>query len=247
QLIGERPMQEAGEMRIESEDRESVGQYIKQLREEEQGLNLRTGELNQEKGKLSEQLRRDREERARIGTLIEECRRLEEDMRKHSELNRIFGDKEGKKFTTIALSYILSNLVEHANHYMRMLTDRSTLSLLPGSYLISVEDRYQGYVRRSTSTISGGESFIVSLALALGLGDMGSGLSTDTIFIDEGFGTLSGTPLSRAITTLRSLQSKLGKRVGIISHIGELQERIPVQIHVEKRGERNVSSIRIGH
>lgn len=245
QLLGERPLPEAGEMPIKIEDRESVEQYIKQLREEEQGLNLRTGELNQEKGKLSEQLRRDKEERARIGALIEECRRLEEDMRKHSELNRIFGDKEGKKFTTIALSYILSNLVEHANHYMRMLTDRYTLSLLPGSYLISVEDRYQGYVRRSTSTISGGESFIVSLALALGLGDMGSGLSTDTIFIDEGFGTLSGTPLSRAITTLRSLQSKLGKRVGIISHIGELQERIPVQIHVEKRGERNVSSIRI--
>lgn len=119
---------------------------------------------------------------------------------------------------------------------MRTLTDRYKLAIVPGSFIIYVEDAYQGWARRSASTISGGETFLVSLALALALSDIGSRLKVNTLFIDEGFGTLSGEPLMKAINTLRNLHTATGRKVGIISHVKELQENIPVQIQVNKKG-----------
>ena len=104
----------------------------------------------------------------------------------------------------MALSYILENLIHSANQYMRSLTDRYRLKVEPGTFVISVEDAYQGYVSRVASTISGGESFLVSLALALALSDIAQQLQVDMLFIDEGFGTLSGEPLQNAINTLKS-------------------------------------------
>ncbi|MGM9746401.1 MAG: SbcC/MukB-like Walker B domain-containing protein, partial [Paludibacteraceae bacterium] len=101
------------------------------------------------------------------------------------------------------------------------------------------------YATRAASTISGGESFLVSLALALALSDIGQTLSVDTLFIDEGFGTLSGEPLLNAINTLHSLHQKVGRHVGIISHVEELQERIPVQIQVIQEGNSSSSCIKI--
>ncbi len=126
---------------------------------------------------------------------------------------------------------------------MAQLSDRYTLSVTAGSFVISLVDAYQGYTSRSAATISGGESFLVSLALALALSDMGTRVSADTLFIDEGFGTLSGEPLHNAIETLRSLHSSSGRQVGIISHVRELRECLPVQIRVERDG--NFSSGRI--
>ena len=129
---------------------------------------------------------------------------------------------------------------------MASLSDRYRLTVSPGtSFVISVEDAYQGYVQRSCSTISGGESFLVSLALALALSDIGTNLSVDILFIDEGFGTLSGEPLQRAISTLRTLHDTSGRKVGIISHIEELRERIPVQIRVEQDNHHSSSRIEV--
>ena len=128
---------------------------------------------------------------------------------------------------------------------MKTLTDRYLLKVTPGTFIISLEDAYQGYVSRAASTISGGESFLVSLSLALALSDMGQTMSVDTLFIDEGFGTLSGEPLQNAISTLRSLHNKSGRHVGIISHIEELQERIPVQIQVNQDNNSSSSKIEI--
>lgn len=102
-----------------------------------------------------------------------------------------------------------------------------------------------GYVSRAASTISGGESFLVSLSLALALSDIGQQLAVDTLFIDEGFGTLSGEPLQNAISTLRSLHTKSGRHVGIISHVEELQERIPIQIQVIQEGNNSSSKVKI--
>ena len=85
----------------------------------------------------------------------------------------------------------------------------------------------------------------MSLSLALALSDIGDSLSVDTLFIDEGFGTLSGAPLQNAVNTLKSLRTKAGKHVGIISHIEELQERIPVQILVEQNDRTSSSTIRV--
>ena len=126
---------------------------------------------------------------------------------------------------------------------MKTLSDRYTLRVEPGTFVISIEDAYQGYLSRAASTISGGESFLVSLSLALALSDIGQQWQVDTLFIDEGFGTLSGEPLQKAIDTLRMLHSSSGRHVGIISHVEELKERIPVQIQVNQEG--NASSSRI--
>lgn len=128
---------------------------------------------------------------------------------------------------------------------MKTLTDRDTLHVEPGTFVISLEDAYQGFVRRAATTISGGESFLVSLSLALALSDMGSQLSVDTLFIDEGFGTLSGEPLQHAINTLQSLRAQSGRHVGIISHVEELQERIPVQIQVRQEGNNSFSTVHV--
>lgn len=128
---------------------------------------------------------------------------------------------------------------------MATLTDRYRLTVKPGSFIVSIEDAYQGYATRATSTISGGESFIVSLALALALSDIGDRVSSNTIFIDEGFGTLSGEYLHKAIETLRKLRSGTGRHVGIISHVEELREKIPVQIVVERESNESFGTIRV--
>ena len=128
---------------------------------------------------------------------------------------------------------------------MKTLTDRYTLKVAPGTFVISIEDAYQGFASRAASTISGGESFLVSLSLALALSDIGQQLAVDTLFIDEGFGTLSGEPLQNAINTLRSLHTKAGRHVGIISHVEELKAKIPVQIQVNQEGNNSSSTIKI--
>ena len=98
---------------------------------------------------------------------------------------------------------------------------------------------------RPASTLSGGESFLVSLALALALSDIDNRYGVNMLFIDEGFGTLSDEPLDNAISTLRNLHTKLGRRVGIISHVDELKERINVQIRVDRKGHNAESTVSI--
>ena len=164
---------------------------------------------------------------------------------KWSNLNQLIGDSTGNKFRKIAQSYVLNSLIHSANHYMKTLTDRYTLKVAPGTFVISLEDAYQGYVSRAASTISGGESFLVSLSLALALSDIGQQLAVDTLFIDEGFGTLSGEPLQNAINTLRTLHKNAGRQVGIISHVEELQGKIPVQIQVVQEGNLSSSEVRV--
>ena len=121
-----------------------------------------------------------------------------------------------------------------------------TLSLKPGSFIILVRDAYQGYAERATTTISGGETFMVSLALALALSDIGGNArGADILFIDEGFGSLSGEDLHNAVDMLRNLQKSAGRRVGIISHIPELAERIGVQLRVSRIGRTAASEITV--
>ncbi|MCQ2284146.1 MAG: AAA family ATPase [Bacteroidales bacterium] len=162
-----------------------------------------------------------------------------------SRLNQFIGDAKGARFRKVAQSYVLSSLVHSANAYLKSMTDRYTLKVEPGTFVITLEDAYLGFASRSASTISGGESFIVSLALALALSDIGEQLAVDTLFIDEGFGTLSGEPLQRAVNTLRSLHSKMGRHVGIISHVEELKNSIPVQIVVNQEGLSSSSTIEV--
>ena len=202
-------------------------------------------EANIKKGALSQELKADEDNKKRLSALMAEEENKKADYNKWSRLNALIGDSTGSKFRKIAQSYVLTSLIHSANSYMRTLTDRYTLKVSPGTFIIMLEDAYQGYVSRAASTISGGESFLVSLSLALALSDIGQKLAVDTLFIDEGFGTLSGEPLQNAVNTLRSLHSKSGRHVGIISHVEELQERIPIQIQVIQEGNNSSSKVKI--
>ncbi len=202
-------------------------------------------ELNKLIGGIQKDLQIDAEKKNLLVDLIKKADDARNEYEKWQRLNNLIGDKEGKKFRTIAQTYIFESLLHSANAYLQKLEPRYTLRTVEGTLFSSLEDAYQGFASRDTGSLSGGESFLVSLALALALSDIGQGLAVDTLFIDEGFGSLSGQPLSNAINTLRSLRGKNGRHVGIISHIQEVRENIPVQIQVNKAANSSSSTIQI--
>lgn len=218
---------------------------LEALNERIEGIEKQLAEIGEKKGAINQELKTDKENKERLGALIKEADEKKAVYQKWSRLNQLIGNSTGSTFRKIAQSYVLTSLIHSANSYMKTLTDRYTLKVTPGTFVISLEDAYQGFVSRAASTISGGESFLVSLSLALALSDIGQQLQVDTLFIDEGFGTLSGEPLQKAVETLRSLHTKAGRHVGIISHVEELQERIPVQIQVNQEGNNSSSKIKI--
>ena len=221
-----------------TENTETLEETLKSLEE-----TIRNND--QQIGGIKEKLDANQKHSKEKKDLQDEANEKKQIHEKWDRLNQLIGDSTGNKFRKIAQSFVLGNLVTSANHYMRTLTNRYTLKVQPGTFVITVEDAYQGYASRAASTISGGESFLVSLALALALSDIGNKFSVDTLFIDEGFDTLSGEPLQNAITTLRALHSRFGRHVGIISHIEELQERIPVQIKVIQEGNTSSSKVEV--
>lgn len=160
-------------------------------------------------------------------------------------LNSLFGSADGAKMRRIAQSLILTSLVDGANSYMATLAPRYRLRVAPGSFTILVEDSWQGYASRPVSTVSGGESFLVSLALALALSDIGSTFRVDTLFIDEGFGSLSADALETAMATLSALRRRTNRRVGIISHVAGLADRIPVRIEVSRAGQGAPAEVKV--
>ena len=150
-------------------------------------------------------------------------------------LDNLFGGTDGFTFKKIAQSYIMQDILNHANAYLRKIAPRYELTAQPGSLVILVEDNADGVVR-SGNTLSGGEGFVISLSLALGLSSLAeNSISVDTLFIDEGFGTLSQEWLNSVMSALEKLNSSSGKHVGIISHIEDLQKRIPTVIEVKKK------------
>ncbi|MDE6156512.1 MAG: hypothetical protein K2F78_00015, partial [Muribaculaceae bacterium] len=215
------------------------------LRERKHTAENNIAELNRSTGALVQQLQNDAESRSRQEAIFERLAVAAKESERWGRLNNLFGDKEGNRFRNIALSFVLENLLVAANRYLAMLTDRYRLKGVEGTYLILLEDAYNGYRSRPVVTSSGGESFMVSLSLALALADFGNSFVADTLFIDEGFGTLSGEPLQRAVGMLRSLNRSSGRRVGIISHIAELKAELPVQILVDADPSRGASTVSV--
>ncbi|PVZ20336.1 MULTISPECIES: AAA family ATPase [unclassified Pseudomonas] len=153
-----------------------------------------------------------------------------------SRLSALIGSAEGDRFRRIAQAYNLDRLVQHANVQLRQLVRRYRLKR-GGSLLgLLVVDTEMGDETRSVHSLSGGETFLVSLALALGLASMASStLKIESLFIDEGFGSLDPESLQLAMDALDSLQAQ-GRKVAVISHVQEMHERIPVQIRVRRQG-----------
>lgn len=202
-------------------------------------------QIDERLGAINQELKTNSEAETLKAEALERYNKCEAEYARWDKLNQLIGDSTGSKFRKIAQSYVLENLIHSANGYMATLSNRYTLKVVSGTFVIMVEDAYQGFVSRAASTISGGESFLVSLSLALALSDIGSRVSVDTLFIDEGFGTLSGEPLQKAIDTLRSLHTHSGRHVGIISHVEELREKIPVQIQVDQQGHSSLSKVSV--
>lgn len=160
-------------------------------------------------------------------------------------LRELIGSADGSKFRRYAQSITLDILTRHANRHLAKLSDRYRIGRDPAQVLtLQIEDLHQAGVRRPMASLSGGESFLASLALALGLSDLaGRTVRIDSLFIDEGFGSLDPETLEVAIAALESLRQD-HKTVGIISHVGLLKERIGTQIVVEKKAG-GVSRIRV--
>jgi len=163
---------------------------------------------------------------SRIDAHKKECRRWE-------KLHSLIGSQDGKKFRNFAQGLTFELMVSHANRQLVKMTDRYLLIRDEHQPLeLNVVDNYQAGDIRSTKNLSGGESFIVSLTLALGLSKMASRrVRVDSLFLDEGFGTLDEDALETALDTLSSLQQD-GKLIGIISHVPALKERIRTQISI---------------
>lgn len=193
---------------------------------------------------IDETLRNDAALRHRLAGIFADIEKQKAVLADWQQLDGHFGSADGSRFGKIALRYVLGHLLDKANIYLQRIMPRYRLHCRPDSFIIMVEDAYQNGAMRSANIISGGESFIVSLVLALALSDVETHLKVDILFIDEGFGALSGDALEGAVETLRTLHSYGGRRVGIISHVAELRERIPAKILVKREGQ-GASSVNV--
>lgn len=195
-----------------------------------------------EKQKLADddKLRKGREE------LIARLDKEEQLLARWQKLNNLFGVNEGARFREVAQKYIFGGLMQAAGVYLERLTaGRYRLHSVPNSFVIEISDAWQGGERRSVNTVSGGESFMVSLSLALALSDLGPRTASNLLLIDEGFGNLSDEPLRQAIALLRNLHHKEGRRVGVISHMEAVRQEIPVQIQLMPNPSTGVSDVRV--
>lgn len=152
-----------------------------------------------------------------------------------AKLNKLIGSADGAKFKVIAQSYTLNLLLLHANKHLFYLSKRYKLQQVPGTLALQVVDCDMCDEIRTVYSLSGGESFLISLALALGLSSLSSNnLKVESLFIDEGFGSLDAESLRTAMEALEQLQMQ-GRKIGVISHVQEMSERISVQVQVHKK------------
>jgi DNA repair protein SbcC/Rad50 len=186
---------------------------------------------------VAEQLRRDDQDRARSADLNADIAATEADLAVWRDVDAAIGSAQGDKFRKFAQSITLDQLVRLANGQLAAINPRFTLVRSATSDLgLHMMDRDLGDDTRSIRSLSGGERFLVSLALALALSGLeGRQSFVDTLFIDEGFGSLDADTLDTAISALETLQSQ-GRKVGVITHVAAMIDRIAVAIRVEKRG-----------
>ncbi len=186
-------------------------------------------------GQLRQQLHDDATRRQQRQSLLAQIAENEQRVEDWSYLNQLIGSRDGDKFRRFAQGLTLDHLVWLANNQLDRLHGRYLLQRKTQEALeLEVVDTWQADARRDTRTLSGGESFLVSLALALALSDLVSHKTQiESLFLDEGFGTLDAETLDSALDALDALNAS-GKTIGVISHVEAMKERIPVQIRVRK-------------
>lgn len=196
-------------------------------------------------GALQQSINTHNENLKRVAAEKEKEKQLKDEFDKWNTLKSLFGGTDTPLFQKIAQGYVLNDLLKRANNYLMQLNRRYTMDCDMLTLTIRMHDNYQGGSQGPVDILSGGESFMVSLSLALALSSINQkGIQIDTLFIDEGFGTLSGESLNAVMHMLERLHLMNGKNVGIISHVDSLKERVPVQIEV-KRIDQTRSSVKI--
>ncbi|HNX92020.1 MAG TPA: AAA family ATPase [Syntrophomonas sp.] len=203
-----------------------------------QDLNALRDQIGINKGMLKNSI----DNRRQIETQLLKIEKQQEELQSWRVLHDLIGSADGKKFRNFAQGLTFEIMIGHANQQLQKMSDRYLLLRSPNQALeLNVIDNYQGGEVRSTANLSGGESFLVSLALALGLSQMASHkVSVDSLFLDEGFGALDEDALDIALNTLAGLQHE-GKLIGVISHVSALKERISTQIQVSSQaGGRSI-------
>ena len=213
---------------------------LQTLNDELKELQATIDELQKSIGSLEKELEINASNMKKHEDKIKELEKKKEAFKVWIKLNEMIGSASGDKFAKFAQGITLDQLIYLANKHLQILSPRYELQRSSdSSKLLEIEiiDGFQGDVVRPVSTLSGGESFIVSLSLALGLSALASQkISIDSLFLDEGFGTLDSDSLELALNALNQLQSS-GKMVGVISHVEALKERIPLQIRVMPKGD----------
>ncbi|GEO09728.1 AAA family ATPase [Segetibacter aerophilus] len=229
---------------LKSIESEYIAEAEKNLTEEsEEALQETLGtqqqlirELNQQLGGLQHALQEDARLLARHEEVAAQVEAQQKECSRWDKISQLIGSADGKKFSKFAQGLTLARLTELANRHLHKLSDRyRILKSAEKDLELQIIDAYQADVVRPMTTLSGGESFLVSLSLALGLSDLaGNKTQINSLFIDEGFGTLDAETLDVAISALENLQAS-GKMIGIISHVEALKERIGTQIEVSKQ------------
>lgn len=195
--------------------------------------------LLQQIGAFTQKLRSNAEQIKHRKDKLEAKEKQEALYEKWAVLNDLIGSADGKKYRNFAQELTFEYLVDLANQQLKKMSDRYLLKRMDSSndpFELSVIDKFQNGDERIAKNLSGGEKFIMSLSLALGLATMASkNMRIETMFIDEGFGTLDPDYLDVALSALSSLQSE-GKIIGVISHLTELKERIATHIEISPMG-----------
>jgi exonuclease SbcC len=179
----------------------------------------------------------DTENKAKQKSSQELLDALTKDLSLWNKMNMLIGDAMGKKFSNFVQDLTLRQLLEYGNQRLRGFSDRYLLDVTNDSDGLKVIDTYMGNTKRSVSSLSGGETFKLSLALAFGLSDLAArNVEIESLFIDEGFGSLDPESLDQAISILENMQNESNKSIGIISHVGELKDRIGSKIKLVRTG-----------
>ncbi|MFT4223419.1 SbcC/MukB-like Walker B domain-containing protein [Dysgonomonas sp.] len=229
--------QESENKPLDEETKDSLSENLNTISGLTENINKRLSEievalLGHERGK------------EQVKTFEKELNEKSELYENWAKLNDLLGSANGNKFKTIAQGYTLDVLLSYANKHLEDLTQRYSLEKIPDTLSLQVVDNDMLGEVRSVHSLSGGESFLISLALALGLSSLSSNrMKIESLFIDEGFGALDIDTLSVAMDALDNLQTQ-GRKIGVISHVEEMKERITTQIQVIKSANGR-SSVKI--
>lgn len=234
---------EADKKLAEKESQKLTDKSLEVLEAEKREASAEKEKLLEQKGELQKELKTDEEARIKRAGIEDELKKLKHQVAVWDRLNTLVGSSSGDKYRRYVQSLVLLTLLKNANVELTKLHSRYRLVKGGGDMEIKVIDSDLADQERPTDNLSGGETFIVSLALALGLAQMASNnVRIDSLFLDEGFGTLDDDSLEKALNALSSLNAQ-GKTVGLISHVDQIKERIPSKIVVKRSAQPGVSRL----